>query len=492
MQSKVLVVGAGPVGLTMAMELARYGVAVRIVEKAAQRTDKSKALVLWSRSLELLARAAPADDFIDAGRKVVAAEIRTSEKLIAKIDLTGVESPYPYALMLPQSDTERLLEARLATFGIAVERQVEWLGHNDDGGKVASVLRHADGREESVDSDWLLGCDGAHSAVRHALGLPFDGDTLPADFVLADAHLKGMPIPPSEIAVYWHRDGILAMFPITDGRYRIIADMGSSSGPHPTDPTLQEIQALVDRRGPPGLVLSDPIWLSAFRINERKVRDYQKGRVFVAGDAAHVHSPAGGQGMNTGMQDAFNLAWKLALVCRGTGNAETLLPSYSAERSAIGDKVLKDAGRLTMIATLRNHAAQTIRNAIGGILFGLASVRRAMADNMAEVTIGYAESPLNGPSLRKLGGPAPGARIPPVAGQSPIGAGGAPLFALYAAQSEATKHLLRDFPDLLEKDARPPLHEGGIWLARPDGYVAAVAAEPDISALADYLAALRA
>ena len=169
-----------------------------------------------------------------------------------------------------------------------------------------------------------------------------------------------------------------------------------------------------------------------------------------------------------------------------------MLPSYSAERSAIGDKVLKDAGRLTMIATLRNHAAQTIRNTIGGMLFGLASVRHAMADNMAEVTIGYPESALNGPSQRKLEGPAPGARIPPVAGQSPIGAGVAPLFALCAAPGEASARLLRDFPDLLEKDARPPLHEGGIWLARPDGYVAAVAADEDISALADYLAALRA
>jgi 2-polyprenyl-6-methoxyphenol hydroxylase-like FAD-dependent oxidoreductase len=492
MTSNVLVVGAGPVGLTTAAELARYGVPVRLVEKAAQRTDKSKALVLWSRTLELLARSVPPDVFIDAGHKAIAAEIRTSERLIAKIDLSSVDSPYPYALMLPQSETERLLDTRLAALGVAVERQVELLSFSDNGSRVASILRHPDGREETVETDWLVGCDGAHSTVRHTLGLQFEGDTLPADFALADIHLSGMPIPPDEIAIYWHRDGVLAMFPISPDRYRVIADMGLSSGPHPADPTLGQMQAIVDRRGPAGLVLSDPVWLSAFRINERKVGDYRRGRVFVTGDAAHVHSPAGGQGMNTGMQDAFNLAWKLALVCHGRCKPHTLLDSYSAERSAVGEKVLRDAGRLTMIATLKNHTMQTARNAIGSVVFGLAPVRRAMADNFAEITIGYADSPLNGPRARGLGGPEPGERIPPVSGQSPVGGGGAPLFALFAARGEASARLLREFPDLLENVARPPLHEGGVWLARPDGYVAAVAREGDFRAIGDYLAGLRA
>src|SRR6202012_498980 len=134
--------------------------------------------------------------------------------------------------------------------------------------------------------------------------------------------MAGMPMPDSEIAAYWHEDGVLAGFPITPGRYRVIADIPPSDSAHPADPTLEQVQAVVDRRGPGGLHLSDPIWLAGFRINERKVADYRSGRVFLAGDAAHVHSPAGGQGMNTGMQDAINLAWKLALVCHGAGGAE--------------------------------------------------------------------------------------------------------------------------------------------------------------------------
>jgi hypothetical protein len=291
------------------------------------------------------------------------------------------------------------------------------------------------------------------------------------------------------MATYWHEDGVLAAFPIAPGRYRIIADIGKSQGERPSDPTLAEVQAIIDRRGPGGLKAADPVWLSAFRINERKVAAYRAGRVFVAGDAAHVHSPAGGQGMNTGMQDAFNLAWKLALVCGGAGDG--LLDSYSAERGAVGEQVLKAAGRLTAIALMKNHTAQTLRNLIGGFLLGLAPVRRAMADTLTEISIGYPESPLNGPHERGLAGPAPGERIAPVAGQLPVGAGGSPRFALFAAPGAAASRLLDDFPDLIEPGLRAPLADDGLWLARPDGYVAATAREADAGAIADCLERVR-
>ncbi len=152
------------------------------------------------------------------------------------------------------------------------------------------------------------------------------------------SHVHG-PIAPDEVSVFWHDIGVLAFFPIDRDRFRVIFDSGEASehGPPPT-PTLADAQAKVDERGPGGLTLADPVWLANFRINERKVSDYRKGRVMLAGDAAHVHSPAGGQGMNTGMQDAFNLAWKLALIERGAGQAEPLLQSYSIERSAVGDR----------------------------------------------------------------------------------------------------------------------------------------------------------
>jgi 2-polyprenyl-6-methoxyphenol hydroxylase-like FAD-dependent oxidoreductase len=474
----------------MAAELARYGVAVRIVDKAAQRTDKSKALVVWSRTLELLDRAGCGDAFVAAGHKVDAANIIAGGKTIGHISFAGVESPYPYALMLPQSETERLLEAHLAGLGVKVERQVELTGFTESDTGIAATLRHPDGHDENLETAWLAGCDGAHSAVRHTLGLSFLGETLQSDWILADIHLSGMHLPASEMAAYWHEDGVLAVFPISPGRYRIIADIGGSEGPHPADPTLAQVQAVVDRRGPGGLAVSDLVWLSAFRINERKVGDYRAGRAFVAGDAAHVHSPAGGQGMNTGMQDAINLAWKLALVCRGTCSADKLLDSYSAERSAVGAQVLANAGRLTAIGVMKNHAAQVVRNLVAGFLFGLAPLRRTMADTMTEVSVGYAHSPLNGPSARGFGGPSPGERAPPVAGQVPVGSGTTPRFALFAAPGEAVSGLLRDYADLLDPAVRPPFSSGGVWLARPDGYTACVARDTDAGVIADYLRGL--
>jgi 2-polyprenyl-6-methoxyphenol hydroxylase-like FAD-dependent oxidoreductase len=487
MAKLVLISGGGPVGMTMASELARYGVAVRIVDKAAERTDKSKALVLWSRTLELLDRGGGSVPFVEAGFKALAVNFIAGDKVIGRVAMDSVQSPYPYALMLPQSETERLLEERLGTQGVKVERRVELVTftQRDDG--VEAVLQHVDGREEIVSAAWLIGCDGAHSAVRHTLGAPFTGETMDSDWMLADVHMTGYPYPDNEASVFWHRDGVFVIFPISPGRYRVLADLPPSGAQHPPDPTLEEAQAVIDRRGPSGLKAFDPIWLAGFRINGRKVSQYRWGRTFLAGDAAHIHSPAGGQGMNTGMQDAFNLAWKLALVVHGVCG-EQLLDSYSPERSQVGDEVLKSAGRLTAIGTMRNPVAQAVRNLVGHVAFGLSSVQHAFADNMTEVTIGYAESPLNGPSQGSAG-PKPGERVVPGAGLAPVGSGEVPHFALFADKNSATVDLLSQFDGLLDPDIRPSPRDGSIWLVRPDGYVACSARE--LGVIAEYLENLR-
>jgi 2-polyprenyl-6-methoxyphenol hydroxylase-like FAD-dependent oxidoreductase len=489
MKPQVLIVGAGPVGMTMAAELARYGVSVRIVDKAAQRTDKSKALVLWSRTLELMDRAGCTDTFIAAGQKVDAANIVAGKKLIGHVSLAGVKSPYPFALMLPQSDTERLLEAHLANLGITIERETELTAFKAEETGVVSTLQAPDGKQQTIKTDWLIGCDGAHSAVRHGLGLSFIGDTLQSDWILADIHLKAFPFPPSEIATYWHEQGVLVVFPISPGRYRVVADLGLSHGQMPGNPTLEDVQTVVDARGPGGMIVSDPIWLSAFRINERKVADYRSGRVFVAGDAAHIHSPAGGQGMNTGMQDAFNLAWKLALVCRGVPEG-ALLESYNVERSAVGAQVLADAGRLTALATLKNHTAQVVRNALGSVVLGLAHAREAMADKLTEISIGYKDSPLNGFAAHGLAGPAPGERVVPVPGQLPCGAGDQPRFTLYAAKRDEVYALVKTYAEWIDPVLRPPFDERGLWLVRPDGYTACSATIDEYGVIGGYIDAV--
>jgi 2-polyprenyl-6-methoxyphenol hydroxylase-like FAD-dependent oxidoreductase len=488
MNKPVLVVGAGPVGMTMASELARYGVAVRIVDKAAQRTDKSKALVLWSRTLELLDRGGGSAPFIDAGWKVGAVNVIAGDKAIGHVSMDSVQSPYPFALMLPQSDTERLLEERLGDLGVRVEREVELASFNGDDSSVAAVLRHADGHQETVSSDWLIGCDGAHSTVRHGLGATFAGETMDSDWMLADVHMKGYPCPDSEASVYWHRDGVFVIFPISPGRYRVLADLPPTGEQYPPAPSLAEAQAVIARRGPPGLVAFDPIWLAGFRINGRKVSGYRWGRAFLAGDAAHVHSPAGGQGMNTGMQDAFNLAWKLAMVVRGMCD-EWLLDSYSPERSGVGDEVLKSADRLTKVGTLRNPVAQAIRNLVGHVMFGFAPVQHEFADTMTEIAISYPNSLLNARGAKAIKGLQPGQRI--LAGPL-FGAGDTPRFALIAKDNPQARAMLQRHLTLLEPGLRETADGAGIRLIRPDGYVAASVGAEEWQLIDDYLSKIAA
>ena len=408
-----LIVGAGPVGLTMAAALTRHGLVCRIVDKAPAPTDKSKALVVWCRTLELLDQLDLARTFVEAGHPISGGSMYADGQRLVHLALTSGDSPYGFPLMIPQSETERLLAEHLARRGVTVERQVELTSLDAGPDGVACALRHLDGREESCRAPWLIGCDGAHSAVRHALGIPFTGEAEPNDWMLADVHVEG-PLAADEVSIFWHASGVLAFFPITRDRFRMIADIGvSTDGANRPDPTLADAQARADERGPGGLTLTHPVWLANFRINERKVQDYRRGRVMLAGDAAHIHSPAGGQGMNTGMQDAFNLGWKLALVQRGLGQAEPLLQSYSAERSAVGDQVLQNAARFTTLATLKSPAAQWMRNHLAPIAGSFQFVRDRIRDEWLELSINYRHSPLSTEHWpARAGGPAAGDRLP--------------------------------------------------------------------------------
>jgi 2-polyprenyl-6-methoxyphenol hydroxylase-like FAD-dependent oxidoreductase len=471
--SNVLIAGAGPVGLAMAADLARYGVSVRLIEKSPERTDKSKALVLWSRTLELMDRMDCTAPFLTTGKKVTAVNITAGKEPITKITVDGVKTPHPYALMMPQCDTEELLGDFVASLGVKIERNIELTDFVASADGVTSTLRHLDGTEETFESGWLIGSDGAHSTVRHKLGMEFAGETMPSSWVIADVHLSDVPNP-EEISIAWHAEGILAVFPIQGSRYRVIADSGlTHAGAASADPTVEDVQSILDVRGPGGITVSDPIWLTRFSINERKVANYRAGRVFVMGDAAHVHSPAGGQGMNTGIQDAFNLAWKLAMVSRGLGDEETLLGSYSAERSPIADDVLKGAGRGTEVALMRGEFKQSIRNHITSFIFGLSPVKKKMADVLTEVSIGYPRSPLNAGCEYAGGGPEEGERAPVDVDHACVGAGDTPRFALYANEGDGKgSALIEKYSDLLEPGLRAPFERNGLWLVRPDGYVA--------------------
>ncbi len=443
--------------------------------------------MLWPRTLELLDIEGCAPAFINAGMKGTGARMLADGKELVHVRFDTARSNFRYALLIPQNETERVLGEELAALRTEVERRVELLAFNQDDDGVTASVRHADGRIEAIRADYMVGCDGAHSLTRQGLGAQFMGTTLPSDWVLGDLEVDGA-LPRDELTICWTTEGVLALFPIVGGRIRVIANMGNAPTEAGPAPTLADLQGLLARRGPPGLVARDPVWLSRFRINERKVADYRNGRIFLAGDAAHIHSPAGGQGMNTGMQDAVNLAWKLALVSHGHA-VPALLDSYSPERSAIGDQVLRNAGRLTEIGITRNPMLQELRNIAVSTLGHLAPIQQRIVDMLTEVDLRYPESPLTLSPDGVSRHPAPGERAVDIPLQPD---GGTPLrlhevlrsgrFAVVSVGTPPVKLPASLAAVAVAVSAAPTeaYDAGHVYLVRPDAYVAmSTGAAPD-------------
>jgi 2-polyprenyl-6-methoxyphenol hydroxylase-like FAD-dependent oxidoreductase len=264
-----------------------------------------------------------------------------------------VGSPYPYAVALGQNRTEEFLQRLLDRLGIRVERQTELLDFNSGPDSVFATIKRADGSEETVQTPWLIGCDGAHSRVRRVNTQGFAGEEDPHQYVLADVVLDG-PVSGDEWHAFLTDSGGLYFNPLPAPRNLVFADIPKHHDAATEAPILEEIQALVSERGPTGARVSDPRWLAYFRIHYRLARHYRQGRTFMAGDAVHVHSLLGGVGMNTGIQDAYNLAWKLALVMRGQA-PESLLDSYEIERRQVGEDVVKTTRKITEAAEAFSH-----------------------------------------------------------------------------------------------------------------------------------------
>lgn len=358
----VLVVGAGPTGLTLAAELAARGVGCRIVEKAPSRSTHSRALVVQPRTLELFRAMGFADDLVAVGQHSLSINLHVRGRRVASVDIEdiGLETtPYPYLLFVSQAETERCLDAHLASLGCQIERPVELTSFKDDGSAVVAELS-GPGGTETVRARYLIGCDGAHSAVRRGAGLAFEGDAYPQEFMLADVdcdweHGHG------GVHLFFGRGGVFVGLPMAgEHAYRFITARHIGKDAPTDDPTLEEVVAVGEDITGTRLPLSNPRWLARFRLHHRGVDRYSKGRVFVAGDAAHIHSPAGGQGMNTGIQDAYNLAWKLAFVVQGQASP-SLLDSYHDERHPIGQFLLKFTDRLFRLGSSSNWALAQLR-----------------------------------------------------------------------------------------------------------------------------------
>jgi 2-polyprenyl-6-methoxyphenol hydroxylase-like FAD-dependent oxidoreductase len=388
-ETEVLVVGAGPTGLMAAGELARRGVAVRVVEKAAERSRLSKALVVQARTLEVMDLIGLSDEFVQRGYPAPGLNVGLGRgKKPVSVEMQDLDTRFPYLLVQPQGETEEILEARLNEHGVAIERGVELVDVEQRDDFVVSSVRLLDGSEEQVRSRYLVGCDGAHSAVRHAIKLPFEGKSHETVVFLADVKLDSEFVK-SRIMNFPSRRGFVAVLPFLGEYSRIFAFDWTKQHRTPTDElTLAELQDTVDAVAPMKLKLKEPKWITRFHPPSRQVPTNRVGRVFLAGDAAHAHSPAGGQGMNTGLQDAFNLGWKLAMVLRGDA-PEELLTSYDAERHTIDGRVQRGADLMFKTFTLRNPAVQVARDLAARVLLALPPVHRRLAGGLSGIGIHY-------------------------------------------------------------------------------------------------------
>jgi 2-polyprenyl-6-methoxyphenol hydroxylase-like FAD-dependent oxidoreductase len=384
----VLVVGAGPTGLVMASELLRYGARIRIIEKAPERSGLSRALGVMARTMEIFDDLGIAQSFLAEGVIVHGASMYSGGKQIVRVRFDELDTRHPYAIALPQSDTERILDDLLVRRGGRVERGLELTGLTDGSDGVEATLASG----ERICARYLVGCDGAHSTTRKAAGLAFEGEPFPDGFLLADVSVD-WSLPRDQICTFFNDSGLLACFPLPGGRARLIGTRPYDETDPARQPTLADFQRLVDERTGLAARVSDPVWLAAFRVQSRQVAQYRKGRVFLAGDAAHIHSPVGGQGMNTGIQDAHNLAWKLGLVAGGHAPA-TLLDSYQPERHKVARAILRSTELATKVATLRHPVARAVRDRMAQLLTSFEVVQERIMRNVAEVDLSYRTSPI--------------------------------------------------------------------------------------------------
>ena len=494
----VLIAGAGPTGLVLALWLTRLGVRVRLIDKTAEAGTTSRAVAVQARTLELYHQVGLADAVADAGVKVTSASLWAGGAWAASIPLGRLGaglSPYPYALTYPQDAHERLLIERLGALGVTVERQTELVRFEQDAGGVRAVLKRPDGHEETCDAAYLAGCDGAHSTVRTTLAVGFPGGTYTGLFYVADVQATG-PAADGQIHVDLEQADFLAVFPLQgQGRLRLVGPIQWDPEREHRDLTFDDVRGRA--LGNLKLSVEKVNWFSTYRVHHRVAMHFRAGRAFLLGDAAHVHSPVGGQGMNTGIGDAVNLAWKLAAVLHGDAGA-ALLDTYEPERIAFARRLVNTTDRIFTFVTKQGAIARVVRTRIAPLLLPLAfrvpAMRRFLFRTVSQIGVNYRGSPLSRGAAGAVHG---GDRLPWVE----LGPGRdnfAPLASLTwqvhvygdprVGLAEACAELSLPLHPFAWQHAmqRAGLRQGALYLVRPDGYVALADSRADPERLRAY------
>ena len=496
-RTEVLIAGAGPTGLVLALWLKRQGIGVRIIDRSAAPGSTSRALAVQARTLELYRQLDLTHEVLERGHKVPAVNLWSRGERAARVAFGSIGeelTPYPFLEIYPQDEHERLLIERLQQLGVAVERRTELTAFTDIGDGVRARLRTAEGQEEICETRFLAGCDGARSRVREALATGFPGGTYRQVFYVADIEGAGAPVD-GELHIDLDEADFLGVFPLAGaGRARLIGTVQDERAENPESLRFEDVSQRAIRHL--GLDITKVNWFSTYHVHHRVTDHFSRGRVFLLGDAAHIHSPVGGQGMNTGIGDAINLAWKLAAVLAGHAD-ESLLATYETERIGFAQRLVATTDRVFTLVTAPGRVADLLRTRLAPVLLAralsLESVREYLFRTVSQIMVNYRGSALSAGAAGDVHG---GDRLPWVA--QVAGDNYASLAAItwqvhvYGRASErlreaCAKHALplESFP-WSAAHAAAGLERDALYLLRPDSYVALADGAADPGSLARY------
>lgn len=509
-KTEALIVGAGPTGLSLACQFVRHGVDFLIIEKEAGVTPYSKAIGVHARTLEIYEQIGLAQKVLEQGAIAAKARFIEGGEVRAELDLSNLGeglSPYPFVLLFEQSKNERLLYDYLKRAGKDVLWRTELESFSQTNEKVTAQVRTADGAVQTIEAEYLIGCDGAKSLTRHALGLQFEGDTAAHLYYVADAQVD-WKLSHDSVYLFLLQDTLLALFPLKgENRFRIVGTFPDEFAKDEGEVLYEEIERRIKQVAEMPLDVHDVAWVSTYKVHSRHVSAFSSGRCFLAGDSAHIHSLAGAQGMNTGIQDGYNLAWKMALVMKGEANAK-LLESYNEERLANAKRLVRTTDRMFQFATSSEWFLKFIRKdilpSVANYILGLDAVNKFVFPTISQIGVNYQRASLSDHAGDENFRVKAGDRMPYflIEGESVYDKLRQPKFYLlvFSDAEDSVQNLrteienqsaeLIDFNALsLNKQAREIFgaHDSFIALLRPDNYIGFISNELSSRNLRNYL-----